>query len=51
MRFTKRAHDPHDGEAQPQTVPMVEAMVALVLVEHYFRQRVIAGDFAGPSDA
>jgi len=26
---------------------MVEAMVALVLVDHYLRQRAIAGDAAG----
>jgi chorismate synthase len=39
----KRAYGRHHTWALPQTVPMVEAMVALVLVDHYLRQRAIAG--------
>lgn len=33
----------HDACVLPRAVPMVEAMVALVLVDHYLRQRAIAG--------
>jgi predicted nuclease of predicted toxin-antitoxin system len=40
----KRAHGSHAVWVRRQTVPMVEAMVALVLVDHYLRQRAIAGD-------
>lgn len=37
----------HDPCVLPRAVPMVEAMVALVLVDHYLRQRAIAGDATG----
>lgn len=44
---TLAARGRHDPCVLPRAVPMVEAMVALVLVDHYLRQRAIAGDAAG----
>jgi chorismate synthase len=40
---TLAARGRHDPCVLPRAVPMVEAMVALVLVDHYLRQRAIAG--------
>lgn len=37
----------HDPCVLPRAVPMVEAMVALVLCDHYLRQRAQAGENAG----
>jgi len=34
----------HDPCVLPRAVPMVEAMVALVLVDHALRQRAIHGE-------
>ena len=41
---TKGRHDPC---LLPRFVPMGEAMVALVLVDHYLRQRGQRGDWGG----
>jgi chorismate synthase len=41
---TLAARGRHDPCVLPRAVPMVEAMVALVLVDHYLRQRAIAGE-------
>ena len=43
---TLAARGRHDPCVLPRAVPMVEAMMALVLVDHYLRQRAIAGDQA-----
>jgi chorismate synthase len=43
---TLAARGRHDPCVLPRAVPMVEAMVALVLVDHYLRQRAIAGESA-----
>jgi len=34
----------HDACVLPRAVPMVEAMAALVLVDHMLRQRALCGD-------
>jgi chorismate synthase len=44
---TLAARGRHDPCVLPRAVPMVEAMVALVLVDHYLRQRAIAADAEG----
>lgn len=36
----------HDACVLPRAVPMVEAMAALVLVDHFLRQRALRGDIA-----
>jgi chorismate synthase len=41
---TLAARGRHDPCVLPRAVPMVEAMMALVLVDHYLRQRAIAGE-------
>jgi chorismate synthase len=41
---TLAARGRHDPCVLPRAVPMVEAMVALVLVDHYLRQRAVAGE-------
>jgi chorismate synthase len=41
---TLAARGRHDPCVLPRAVPMVEAMVALVLVDHYLRQRALAGE-------
>jgi chorismate synthase len=41
---TLAARGRHDPCVLPRAVPMVEAMVALVLVDHSLRQRAIAGE-------
>jgi len=40
---TLKARGRHDACVLPRAVPMVEAMVHLVLVDHFLRQRAIAG--------
>jgi chorismate synthase len=40
---TLAARGRHDPCVLPRAVPMVEAMVALVLVDHFLRQRAVAG--------
>jgi chorismate synthase len=41
---TLAARGRHDPCVLPRAVPMVEAMMALVLVDHYLQQRAIAGE-------
>jgi chorismate synthase len=41
---TLAARGRHDPCVLPRAVPMVEAMVSLVLVDHFLRQRAIAGE-------
>jgi chorismate synthase len=44
---TLKGRGRHDACVLPRAVPMVEAMAALVLVDHMLRQRALVGGFPG----
>lgn len=43
-RATLAAHGRHDPCVLPRAVPIVDAMAALVIMDHYLRQRALRGD-------